>query len=106
MKGLIVGIHGQVGWRPDPLSVMGGKAYVVVVGDGIPEMFESSEDAPAVIIVHREVGGKKYIHAEPANKYGPRPYYMFGGTFIFSSDSRFRELINDYPVPLHDRTEP
>lgn len=107
MKGLIVGIYGcRDSHRPDPLSVMRGKNYVVVVGDGIPEMFEASEDAPAVVVVHKEIDGKKYIHAEPENKYRVQPWYAFGGTFIFSSDSRFRELINDYPVPLHDRVGP
>jgi hypothetical protein len=31
---------------------------------------------------------------------------MFGGTFVFSSDSRFREAAGSYgAVPLHDRRE-
>ncbi len=34
------------------------------------------------------------------------PWYMFGGTFIFSSDARFRRAAGHYgAVPLHDRRE-
>lgn len=31
--------------------------------------------------------------------------WMFGGTFIYSSDSRFARLNGGHPIPLHDRTE-
>lgn len=51
------------------------------------------------------VGGQAYYHAEQYSAYirkknmvGP----MMGGTFIYSSDSRFPF---DYPLPLHDRFE-
>lgn len=37
----------------------------------------------------------------PTDKAGP----MMGGNFIYSSDSRFRQLINEYPLPVHDRFE-
>ena len=30
---------------------------------------------------------------------------MFGGTFVWSSDSRFRDDISKQPIPLHDRVE-
>lgn len=30
---------------------------------------------------------------------------MFGGNFVYSSDSRFRELYGHNPVPIHDRFE-
>ena len=49
-------------------------------------------------------GASPYIHAEPVNpgdltdKLGP----MFGGCFVWSSDSRFP---SDYPIPVHDRFE-
>jgi hypothetical protein len=36
----------------------------------------------------------------------PASWYMFGGSFIFTSDSRFRQAIDFYgAVPLHDRRE-
>lgn len=45
-----------------------------------------------------------YIYAEPIDK--PKGIgWMMGGSYIFSSDSRFRRLLNEYPIPLHDRQE-
>lgn len=31
--------------------------------------------------------------------------HMFGGNFLWSSDSRFREHVGDHPVPVFDRNE-
>lgn len=66
------------------------------------KVFEGDE-TNTVKIVRREIGGRKYIHCtpiteRPKNCNGP----MFGGNFIYSSDSRFP---NDYPIPIHDRYE-
>ena len=30
---------------------------------------------------------------------------MMGGNFVYSSDSRYRNRVNDYPTPVHDRVE-
>lgn len=35
---------------------------------------------------------------------GENRWCMFGGNFIYCSDSRFRE-ISPYPIPIHDRIE-
>ena len=82
---------------------------VILVGEGVPEIVETDEDnkrAPAVQLYRRWVGTpEEYLHAQPigwgrGQGLGP----MFGGAFIYSSDSRFRELCK-YPIPLHDRYE-
>ncbi|WP_156380211.1 hypothetical protein [Arthrobacter sp. Soil762] len=68
----------------------------------------ASEERPAVRIVTGEsFGGGITVHAVPVTaEGGPAPWYMFGGTFIFSSDSRFREAAGHYgALPLHDRQE-
>ena len=45
-----------------------------------------------------------YIHAEPIVDRGK--WYMFGGNYLKTSDSRFKDLTGiRYPVPVHDRTE-
>ena len=81
---------------------------VTVIGEGIDPVFEATEERPAVRLVknehfHRET----VIHAQPVTPADePAPWYMFGGTFIFSSDSRFRRAAGHYgAVPLHDRRE-
>jgi hypothetical protein len=58
-------------------------------------VFEPSEDAPAVEL--RTLGG--VLSAKPAED--PR-WWMFGGCFIYTSDSRFP---SHAPIALHDRTE-
>ena len=73
------------------------------------EIFEPTPERPAVRIVKRTISGKEYIHAQPIERpqwaeitnsatVGP----MAGGTFIYSSDSRFP---SSYPIALHDRWE-
>lgn len=80
---------------------------VTVVGPGIDPIFAPTEERPAVHIVKRENASGSIYHAEPVpTEDEPAPWYMFGGAFIFSSDSRFRESIDFYgAVPLHDRRE-
>lgn len=58
---------------------------------------------PVLKLVTRQIGGREYKHVEPvgivpAGMIG----WMAGGTFVYSSDSRFP---NQYPLSLHDRTE-
>lgn len=62
---------------------------------------EPAEDRPAVRIVTRNLFGKEYTHAEPAEKEEGESF-AFGGSFIYTCDSRFREQF-PYPLPLHDR---
>lgn len=69
-------------------------------------VFSPGADAPAVVIVERMIYGESYFTAYPCDADG-KPFdgwYMFGGCFIESSDSRFHDFFT-YPVPLHDRQE-
>jgi len=73
---------------------------VVVIDPELDPIFEPKSDMPAVRLVRHTFFGKPYIHAEPMEP----GMYMFGGSFIYSSDSRLN-AINKYPIPLHDRQE-
>lgn len=84
---------------------------VTVIGDDIDAVHgnvsEPSPAAPAVRLVRRVIGGEPYIHAEPVPPENMEPGLvgpMMGGTFIYTSDSRLRDII-PYPIPLHDRYE-
>lgn len=46
-----------------------------------------------------------YVRLEPINK--GKKWYMAGGNYLQSCDSRFKEFVGGckYPVPIHDRTE-
>lgn len=105
MQGLIVSIYSNgVNCSNGGISSRVNKA--IIIGDDIPQLFEARDDMPAIKIIRRNIGGREYIHAEPVN---PCPSneigYMAGGCFVYSSDSRFRQLICDYPIALHDRSE-
>jgi hypothetical protein len=66
-------------------------------------IFNAEDDAPAVVI--RKRGG--YLSAVPADPETGQPkpgWWMNGGNFIYTSDSRFT-AINPYPIPVHDRQE-
>jgi hypothetical protein len=81
---------------------------VTVIGEGIDPVFEATEERPAVRLVRNEhLHRETVVHAEPITRAGePAPWFMFGGTFIFSSDARFRRAAGHYgAVPLHDRRE-
>lgn len=76
---------------------------VTIVGEGIPEVFSAREDAPAVRVVRRQFASGQYVHLEPVDQPAGMCGPMFGGTLVYSSDSRFRELVSPYAVSLHDR---
>lgn len=90
-------------------GISGRVKTVTVVGPGIEGPFEPTEDAPAVRLVFREIGGQRIVHAVPVDtptdaerRVGP----MDGGCYIASSDSRFRRAVGIYgAVALHDRWE-
>jgi len=97
MKGLTANIYRDSDYKC-PINVFDNKKAVTVIDPDIAEIFTPSDDRPAVKLVRRNIYGKKYIHAEPIEP----GFYAFGGSFIYTSDSRLRE-INQYPIPLHDR---
>jgi len=43
-----------------------------------------------------------YVKAVPSKILKAGKHSMFGGNFIYTSDSRFP---SDYPIPIHDRIE-
>lgn len=77
----------------------------ILVGEGIPELFQATEEMPALYLRKKRVSERKpeYLYVIPADvENGYLAGVMFGGNFIYTSDSRFP---NDYPIPVHDRRE-
>ena len=103
-KGLIVNVY-RDGHRPTDCTMNGiSKRYdrFVLVGAGIDEIFEASEDMPAIELVPAVQGGKR-AHVK---EQGDQRWLMFGGNFVYSSDSRFAALNNGNPIAVFDRYEP
>ena len=81
---------------------------VTVIGEDIDPVFEATEKRPAVRLVKKKsFHDETVVHAEPVTPAGePKPWYMFGRTFIYSSDSRFRRAAGQHgAIALHDRRE-
>jgi len=110
LKGLRVYIYKSEGksYSNNGLSEHCDRATLVPSPDfpDVPQIFEVSDDAPAVAIVKRKLFGGQpaYLTAYPVDEDGniDKGGRMAGGTFISACDSRFPA---DYPVPLHDRRE-
>lgn len=97
LKGLRADIY-RSDYRSD-LNRLDKVEQVTLVGVGIPEIFEVDEKAPAVrigtIMGHEHV---RPFEDAPEGMTG----YMMGGSFVWTSDSRFPAK---YPLPLYDRAE-
>ena len=76
------------------------KSLIFVDASGPSEGTEEN----SVKLVRRNLSRGEYLHVEPIIKPDGMVGPMFGGNFIYTSDSRFRE-ISVYPIPIHDRFE-
>ena len=101
-----------------PVEVMYNNAYRKCANGGITEQVEvlylvredgwfslPATDPRLITLVKRTfAGGREYLHVEPVNVDGGEDMAgpMFGGNFVYTSDSRFP---SPYPIPVHDRFE-
>jgi len=74
---------------------------LTLVGEGVPEIFEPSDNAP-IVYLKDHMGA--YI-AVPQETFDGKQHSMFGGSFLWTSDSRFRQNISEAPLRIHDRVE-
>jgi len=77
----------------------------VITGYGInedSEIFSPDEENPHYVIVRDICCGKERLRAIPADLLESGKWTMFGGNFLYSSDSRFPA---DAPIKIHDRVE-
>lgn len=60
--------------------------------------FSPSPDTPALVLK----GRGDYLYAVPKEIVDRKEHSMFGGNWVYTSDSRFP---CHYPIPVHDRQE-
>lgn len=101
LKGLVINVYksGNIDCTNNGISSKVNK--VLLCGEGIPEIFEESEDCPPVRLVKRNLQNGEYLHVEPWE----RPTgagWMYGGNIADTSDSRKPWK---YAVHIHDRQE-
>ena len=103
MKGLTVTVLRPAGRMNHNPGIGNKYGRLTLVGEGVAEVSEPSEYAPAVKLVRRNIGGREYLHAEPIDRPDEGCVgWMADGNFIYTPDSRFP---NEYPISLHDRQE-
>lgn len=81
-----------------------GANRAFVYGEGITGPHRLAELPMAAVLLRlerRQIHGSDHMRAVPEGLTG---HSMFGGNFVWSSDSRFRD-VHEYPVPVHDRVE-
>ena len=100
LKGLRCSIYRDDYDCPLNLTDARNLKHITLVGPGLPEVFEADDEAPAFMVVTRNIQGE-YKHIEPVE----RPTgtgWMYGGHIAYTSDGRFP---NRYPLKIHDRQE-
>lgn len=74
-----------------------------LTGPGVPQLFEPSADVPELVLVIDQCCGVERQRAIPREMLDADLWTMFGGNFVYSSDSRFPSRA---PIKVHDRVEP
>jgi hypothetical protein len=106
MKGLLVDVY------KFPLAdctnggVTGGTiTKAVLIGPGLPKIFEPSADAPALFVQTRGNFPTIAVPEQPDANGRTQTWWMAGGNFVYTSDSRYREAIGWHPIAVHDRRD-
>lgn len=92
-KGISVSVYRR---NDDP----GTNRHFTLIDESVQGPHEPVDGYPEINLVRRQIAGREYVHAVPAALADKQ--VMFGGTFIYTSDSRFP---SSYPIPVHDRVE-
>lgn len=106
IKGLSVNVY-QSRWI-DPLSILPKEQMNFLLVDetgNFPDLAlsEVSDDKIYLKLKSMTVGKKIHYYAVPSNL-DKEKWSMFGGRFVYSSDSRFSQICG-YPIGIHDRVE-
>lgn len=99
MKGILAYVYRRTGEQ--------GNNTFVAINPNIVGPFEPKRDCPAVHIVEENLGrfGTMW-RAYPDDGTGkPLKGGMWGGNFLYTTDSRFNELTDGNPVKIFDRVE-
>jgi hypothetical protein len=78
------------------------KDRLMLVFEGSKSPFKTSEGEDYLVLIKRTIYGKEVLSAVPKSILDSGKHSMFGGNFIYTSDTRFP---SDSPIKVHDRVE-
>jgi hypothetical protein len=95
MKGLIIEVFHPKGYEGYTNNLLGAAKEALLVGEGIPQLFEAN-GLPVLRIVERNINGiGPYKHLQPVEP----GQWAYGGCIGYTNDSRFPST---YPLKIHD----
>ena len=77
-------------------------SIILHYGDGVDLADLTPIPDDELVLVERDLFGKEAWYAVPAGIYKSNKHSMFGGNWIYTSDSRFP---SNTPISVHDRIE-
>jgi len=103
--------HGKSDCTNNGVSARYDSLYVVAEHVTLADVEEFCKENPTykveqfVKVDYEFLDSHNYLRLDPINK--GNKWNMFGGNYLASSDSRFKEFVNGskYPVAIHDRYE-
>lgn len=106
LKGYRVSIYKNENYS-SPANVVSNKfSNIVLVTDGVSgDSSTVMSNEPHLILGRIKIAGETHLRATPVNFGSEGEWHMFGGNFVWGGDSRFRQEVSEYPIPLHDRVE-
>lgn len=78
------------------------KDSLMFLFDNLQSPFETKEGEDYLVLVNKKIMGREISYAVPKSILDEGIHSMFGGNFIYTSDSRFPF---DHPIKVHDRVE-
>ena len=103
VEGLLVSVYRSGGSDCTNGGISGKVNGGLITGDGVDcKVFTPSEENPHYVIIKDNVCGRERIRAVPADLLESGKWTMFGGNFLYTSDSRFP---SNAPIAIHDRVE-
>jgi hypothetical protein len=100
-KGLLVNVYRDNKGDCTMRGISSNHDLLLIVGKGIDEIFEETQEHPAVEFVPAVDRGVR-AHIKP---FGEKRWVQFGGNFAYCSDSRIAALNNGNPIAIFDRIE-
>lgn len=101
-KGMLVSVYKSGDYDCTMNGVSSNVTGVILIGDNVPQISTPSDEYPALYLSDSPM---LEPIAVPLSVHDGVEWGMFGGNFLWTSDSRFRNQVSESPIRIHDRIE-